>query len=163
MKKVILTMIFILSMVGFSKNGVWEIVSETPNSKVKAIFVGDSNELSKFGDSENPSGIFIDYLESSVTQGDGTDLKIIESKYKVSDLKSGTTKVNSLSTMIKSAQLAAVISEKYDHTLIGLFTADAYKDIKVYDKGNKTIVNYINLYIIFDKGDAGFRDASGWN
>ena len=152
-----------MSITALAKNGVWEIVSEISNPKVRVIFVGNSDELKKSGDSEDPSGIFMDYLDSSITQGDGTDLRIIESKYKTSDLKQGTAKAASLDKSLKSAELVGLVSENYEDALLGLFNSHSYDDIKIYNKGNKTIVNYINLYIVFDKGDAGFRNASAWN
>ncbi len=163
MKKVITAVIFLLSITGFARNGVWEIVSEISNPKVQVIFSGDNEKLSKSGDSESPSGIFMDYLDSSVTQGDGSDLSIVELKYNISDLKPGKAKVSSLKADLKSAQLVAAVSKKNDDTLMVLFNSDAYKDIKVYDKGNKTIINYNDLYIVFDKGDAELTNASAWN
>ena len=170
MKKVILAVLFLFSITGLSKNGVWEIVSavsQSRNTEVRAVFVGDNKQLEKNGDSESPSGIFMDYLESSVTMGDGTDLTVIESKYKISDLKPGTAKVSYLNPSLKSAQLVAAVSKKYDqpsdYALMGLFNSYSYNDIKIYDKGNKTIVNYNNLYIIFEKGDADIVNASAWN
>jgi hypothetical protein len=162
MKKVIIAAVFLLSMFGFSKNGVWEIKGNSANPKVRVIFAGDNTDLSKTDDQDNPSGIFVDYLDSSVTMGDGTDLKIVESKYKISDLKPGNVKTDTLNPA-DSPELTAVISKNYDGTLMGLFHSDAYKDMKIYNKGNKTIINYINLYFVFDKGDADFKDASGWN
>lgn len=162
MKKVVMTALFLLSIFGFSNNGVWEIVGANTNSKVRIVLVGDSKELLKTDDLENPAGIFLDYLNSSITQGDGTDLRIVKSTYKVSDLKPENTKVRPLSTTVKSWDFLGIISKSDSDTLMSLFNSDAYKDIKIYDKGNKTIVNYINLYIIFDKEDASFENASAW-
>ena len=162
MKKVVMLALFLLSMFGFSNNGVWEIVSTNKNSKVRVVFVGDSNELMKTDDLDNPSGIFVDYLESSVTQGDGSDLDIIKSTYKTADLKPGNAKVTSISNTAKSWEVLAVLSKSDDDTLMGLFGVDAYKDIKIYDKGNKTIINYKDIYFIFNKGDISFENATAW-
>lgn len=165
MKKILLLALLTLGILGYSDNGIWEFIKEDKGTsyKVKVVFIGDPDSEISQTEEDNPSGHLYSYKNSTVLISSGSELDLRTAKFTKNELEPGKTKVRNLGNKYKNWQTLAVVrkTEEYDSFIV-LFNQSAHKDIKIYDKGNKTIIKYLNLYIVFDKGDYSFVNATAW-
>lgn len=165
MKKIFLLVLFIFGIVGYADHGIWKFVNENRGtaSKMEVIFIGDPDLDISQTDEDNPSGYLYSYENSAVLTESGDELELAKAKYRKNELEPGKAKVTNLGSKYKNWQTLAVVRKtEEDNPFIILFNQDAYKDIKIYNKGNKTIIKYLNLYILFDKDDYSFENATAW-
>ena len=177
MKKFILAVLFTLSALVYSEDirlsdmynnkGPWSVViaESRSTSGATVVLVGNPYKEIRTVDIDNPSGDMYFYKDLTFLKSDGGDLDFIRVELPKDSVKPSVTTYSSLKEIYKNWERMALVSKSNngDDEVIGIFNKKAYKDIKVFNKGNNTIVKYFDVYFIFDKGDCEFKDASAWN
>lgn len=176
MKKLILAVLFVLSALTYSETiklsdiynakGAWSVVAAgtTGTSGVTVILMGNPYKEIGTVDVDNPSGDMYFYKDLTFVKSDGGELDFIRAEVPKDSLKATVTSYSSLKEIYKNWDRMAIVSKSSgDDEVIGIFNKSAYKDIKVFNKGNNTIVKYFDAYFIFAKGDCEFKNATAWN
>ena len=177
MKKFVLAVLFTLSALVYSEDirlsdmynnkGPWSIViaESRSTSGATVVLVGNPYKEIRTVDIDNPSGDMYFYKDLTFVKSDGEELDFIRVEVPKGSLKTTATTYSSLKEIYKNWDKMALVSKSNngEEEVIGVFNKAAYKDIKVFNKGDNTIVKYFNVYFIFDKGDCEFKDATAWN
>ena len=153
MKRIILCLIFVISVIGFSeelqleskynKSSTWSICVSSDSTARKdcaVIFKGNpSKEFQLFRNEDGHSGMYIKYREMIIVDSQNRDLQLIETKTKPMPKK---TRAGEIDQELANVTTVAVNSEKSE--LKGLLPPDSLSTLKVYGKN----VYYIKMAFI---------------
>ena len=153
MKRIILCLIFVISVIGFSeeiqlerkynKSSTWSIcVSSDSTAKKDCSIVFKENpykEIKMFKNEDGHNGMYIKYREIIIVDSKEGDLQLIETKTKPMPKKTRPAEIDG---NLASAVTVSVSSEESD--LKGLLPPEALSDLKAYGKN----VYYIRMAFI---------------
>lgn len=151
MKRIILCLVFLVSMIGFSetieldgkynKNSNWSICVPVDSLKKDCSLVFKGNPYKEFTvyEAEEPHGMYIEYRGMAIVNSNGGDLEIIETKTKKIPKK---TRSMPIDKNLAEALTIAVGSEKSN--VMGLLPAESFAHLKKFGKN----VYYFNMAFI---------------
>ena len=153
MKRIILCLILVISVIGFSeeiqlerkynKSSTWSIcVSSDSTAKKDCSIVFKGNpykEIKMFKNEDGHNGMYIKYREMIIVDSKEGDLQLIETKTKPMPKKTRPAEIDG---NLASAVTVSVSSE--DSDLKGLLPPEALSDLKAYGKN----VYYIRMAFI---------------
>ena len=153
MKRIILCLVLVISVIGFSeeiqlerkynKNSTWSICISSDSTAKKdcsVIFKGNPyKEFKVFKNEDGHNGMYIKYREMIIVDSKEGDLQLIETKTKPMPKK---TRLSETDEALASVTTIRVSSE--DSELKGLLPPDEFSQLKVYGKN----VYYIKMAFI---------------
>ena len=153
MKRIILCLILVISVIGFSeeiqlerkynKSSTWSIcVSSDSTAKKDCSIVFKGNpykEIKMFKNEDGHNGMYIKYREIIIVDSKEGDLQLIETKTKPMPKKTRPAEIDG---NLASAVTVSVSSE--DSDLKGLLPPEALSDLKAYGKN----VYYVRMAFI---------------
>ena len=153
MKRIILCLIFVISVIGFSeeiqlekkynKSSIWSICVSSDSTAKKdcsIIFKGNPyKEFKVFKNEDGHNGMYIKYREMIIVDSKEGDLQLIETKTKPMPKK---TRPAEIDPNLADVNTVAVTSENSE--LKGLLVPDALSALKAYGKN----VYYIKMAFI---------------